>query len=292
MTLVATRPAAIAFCVLGTISVCADDRPLPDLSVFLPQVKATLIRDDAVQNAYMYTERKITEKVDGAGRVVHTSEQLLEVYPGPPGQPPYRRVLEEDGRPVAADTLAAEDRKRQRAIDAYVDGLSTSVGLRQDTERRARERRDDTEAIDDIFRIYAVQLVGRETLEGEETIVARLTPKADMMPRSNYGKMMRHFHGRAWVSERENEVVRVEVEAIDDVSIGWGGLLARVHKGAHATYQRRKIDDETWLPVDVTWKGSARVLLLKQLRERGQSHFFGYRKFSLSSSSTIPAEAP
>jgi hypothetical protein len=289
---VVVRTAAVALCVFTTISVRAGERPLPDLSLFLPQVKATLVRDAGVQNGYMYTERKITEKVDGAGRVVHSSEQLMEVYPGPPGHGPYRRVLEEDGHPVPTEVLAAEDRKQQRAIDTYANELTTSEGARTDAELRARERREDAETIDDVFRVYAVQLIGRETLDGEETIVATLTPKADALPRTNVGKMMRHFHGRAWVSEHENEVVRVEVEALDDVSIGWGGLFARVHKSAHAMYQRRKIDNETWLPVGMTWAGSARVLLLKQLRQRGRSQFFGYRKFSIGTSTNFPAHAP
>lgn len=103
--------------------------------------------------------------------------------------------------------------------------------------------------------------------------------------------MMRHFRVRAWISETDHELVRVDVEALDDLSIGWG-LFARVHKGAHATYERRKINNEVWLPAEVTWTGSARVLLLKHLRERGTSEFFGYRKFSVGTSTTFTAAAP
>jgi len=281
----------IALWVLAAISVRADDRPLPDVNLFIPEVKAKLATDEALQNGYVYNERTTTEKVDGSGRTVHSSEKLLEVYPGLPGEAPYRRLIEEDGHPVPADKLASEDRKRQRAIESYVNELATSAGARKDAERRDRERREDAEAIDEIFRVYAVQLVGRETLDGEETIVATLTPKVDAKPRTDDGKMMRHFRVRAWISEKEYEVVRVEVDAIDDLSLGWG-LFARVHKGAHATYQRRKINNEAWLPADVTWTGSARVLLLKHLRERGRSQFFGYRKFSVGTSTTFTPAAP
>ena len=285
------RSAGVAFLVLVAISVCADERPLPDLNVFIAQVKTKLASDETLQCGYMYNERTTTEKIDGSGRTVHQSAKLFEVYPGLPGEAPYRRLIEEDGHPVPADKLASEDRKRQRAIESYVNELATSAGARKDAERRDRERREDAEAIDDIFRVYVVQLVGRETLDGEETIVATLTPKADANPRTDDGKMMRHFHVRAWISEKEHEVVRVELEAIDDLSFGWG-LFARVHKGAQATYQRRKVNNEAWLPADVTWTGSARVLLLKRLRERGRSQFFGYRKFSVGTSTIFNAPAP
>ena len=285
------RSVGVAFFVLVTISVCAEERPLPDLNVFIPQVKAKLASDEALQNGYVYSERTFTEKVDGSGRTVHTSVKLLEVYPGLPGEAPYRRLIEEDGHPVPAEKLASEDRKRQRAIESYVNELATTAGARKDAERRDHERREDAEAIDDIFRVYTVQLAGRDALDGEQTVMATLTPKLDAKPRTDDGKMMRHFQVRAWVSENEFEIVRVEVEAIDDLSIGWG-LFARVHRGARATYQRRKINNEAWLPADVTWTGSARVLLLKQLRERGRSEFFGYRKYTVGTSTTFTPPAP
>ncbi len=275
----------------ATISVSAHDSALPDPNAFLAQVKAKLARDETLQSGYRYNERRITEKVDGSGRTVHRSEKLLEVYPGLPGEPPYRRLIEEDGHPVPAEKLASADRKRQRAIDAYANDLTTSAGVRKDAERRDRERQENAEAIDDIFRVYTIQLVGRETLDGEQTIVATLTPKVEANPRTDDGKMMQHFRGRAWISEHEYEPVRVDIEAIDDVTIGWG-LFVRVHKGAEATFHRRKINSAVWLPTDVTWTGSARVLLLKQLRERGRSQFFDYRKFNGGTSTTFTAAAP
>jgi hypothetical protein len=84
--------------------------------------------------------------------------------------------------------------------------------------------------------------------------------------------------------------VRVEIEAIDDLSIGLG-LLARVHKGTTASYQRRKVNDEIWLPAEVSWTASARVLLLKTLRIRGTAEFSGYRKFTVDTSTTYAAPA-
>ncbi|HUK34279.1 MAG TPA: hypothetical protein VLV86_10230 [Vicinamibacterales bacterium] len=284
------RYVGAVLCVLAAVSLAADERPMPDIAVFTAQVKAKLATDESLQNGYVYNERTTTEKLDSSGRTIHTSAKLMEVYPGLPGDAPYRRVIEEDGHPVSAEKLAAEDRKRTRAVEAYANMLASTDGRRKDAERRNRERREEANAIDDIFRVYAIELVGRETLDRQQTIVATLTPKLNTMPQTDDGKMMRHFHGRAWISEMDYELVRVEIEALDDLTIGWG-LFARVHKGAYATYQRRKINNEIWLPAEVTWTGSARVLLLKQLRERGTSNFFGYRKFSVETSTDFTAAA-
>jgi hypothetical protein len=102
---------------------------------------------------------------------------------------------------------------------------------------------------------------------------------------------MRHFKARAWISEADYELVRVEIEAIDDLSFGLG-LLARVHKGTVATYQRKRVNDEVWLPAEVTWTASARVMLFRQLRLRGVSEFSNYRKFTVDTSTIYTAPRP
>lgn len=282
---------AAAVLTLALVPLGAQERPLPDLDSFEAHVKARLATDDVRQSGYLYDERTTQEKLDGNGRVVHSSEKLYEIYPGLLGEDRYRRLLEEDGRRVPADQLASEDRKRQRAAEAYAKVLATSDGQRKEAERREKERREDADAIDDVFRVYDIRLVGRERIGGEDTIRASLTPKRDAKPRTDDGKVMRHFTVRAWISEADYELVRVQAEALDDLSFGWG-LLARVHKGSRMTYERRKVNGEVWLPADVTWSGSARVLLFKSLRERGRAEFFGYRKFSVGTATTFTAPAP
>jgi hypothetical protein len=131
-------------------------------------------------------------------------------------------------------------------------------------------------------------MVRRETIDGIDTILATLTPMPGVTPQTDDGKVMRHFKALAWISESDYELVRVEIEAIDTLSFGLG-LLARVHKGTTATYQRRKVDGETWLPEEVTWTASARVLLVRRLRLRGVSAFSDYRRYSVDTSTTIAA---
>ena len=151
-----------------------------------------------------------------------------------------------------------------------------------------RSRQECSEAVEDIFRVYHIQMVRREPIEGLDTILATLTPKRGARPLTDDGRVMRHFKARAWISESDYELVRVEIEAIDNLSFGLG-LLARVHKGTVATYQRRKVNGETWLPLEVTWTASARVLLLRRLRLRGVSEFSNYRRYSVDTTTTIGA---
>lgn len=102
---------------------------------------------------------------------------------------------------------------------------------------------------------------------------------------------MGKFTVRAWVSESEHELVRVDAEAIDTLSMGVG-LLARLHRGAQLSFVRTKVNDEVWLPARVSYSGSARVGLVAVVRRSGTSEFSGYRKFSVATSTTYQAPAP
>jgi hypothetical protein len=277
------RAMVAALCLVGTVS--AQDRPLPDLQTFSAQVKTRLATDEERQSGYMFTERRIEQKLDGAGRPADETVKVYEVYPGLPGEDRYRRLVEENGKAVPKDALAQRDRARQKEVEEFARKQSV-VSEREKAERGfEKDRRRYSAAVEDIFRIYDIRLLRREAVAGHDTILATLTPKLDAQPQTDDGKIMRHFKARAWISEADYELVRGEIEAIDNLSFGLG-LLARVHKGTVATYQRRKVNNEVWLPEQVTWTASARVLLLKSMRLRGISEFSDYRKFTVDTSTT------
>ena len=279
------RPIVLALLVVFLTTPAAQDRPLPDYDTFAAQVKTRLATDEERQSGYMFVERRTEQKLDASGRPKDDSVKVFEVYPGLPGEGRYRRLIEEDGKPVLQGKLAAQDRERQKEAESYASRVSTSTEREKEARQRDKERRKYNAAVDDLFRIYDIHMVRRESIEGHDTILATLMPHVEVRPQTDDGKIMRHFKARAWVSESDFELVRAEIEAIDDLTFGLG-LLARVHKGTIATYQRRKVNNEIWLPETVTWTASARVLLLKRLRLRGVSEFSDYRKFTVDTSTT------
>lgn len=279
--------ALVPFVLVLATPAAPSDRPLPDLQSFLAQVKNHLATDDERQSGYVYVERRIAQKVDGAGRTTDQTVDVFEVYPGLPGEGRYRRQIEENGRPVAADRLARRDRDRQKQAESYARRMSSAAAREKDARERAKARQEIEATIDDLLQIYDVRLVDRAALDGHDTIVTTLTPRPKARPRTDGGRFLRNFKARAWISESDFEPVRVEMEAIDDLSVGWS-LLARVHKGTVATFQRRKVNNEVWLPEQATWTASARVLLVKRLRLRGVAEYSGYRKFTVDTS-TSPA---
>jgi hypothetical protein len=283
------RAVVLALIVLATPA--AQDRPLPDQDAFAAQVKRHLATDEERQSGYTFLERRIEQKLDASGQSKDQSVKVFEVYPGLPGEDRYRRLIEEHGRHVPAGDLAKRDRSRQKEVEDYARRLSIASQRTKATRDEDKARREYSAAVDDIFHIYDIRMLGRESLDGHDTIVATLTPIPGVKPLTDDGKIMRHFKARAWISEADYELVRVEIEAIDDLSFGLG-LLARVHKGTVATFQRRMVNDEVWLPAEVTWTASARVMLFKRVRVRGASEFSNYRKFTVDTSTTYAAPLP
>ena len=266
----------------------AQDPPLPNPDRFLQQVRQHLDTDEERQAGYMYVEKRREQKLDSAGKPTGESLKVFESYPGLPGEGRWRRLIAEDGRPVPPADLEKADRERRAHAEEYARKLAKDPERERAIETRERERRkrEQAESIDDVFRVFDIRMIGRETLEGHGTIVFSLTPRPGVKTRTRDGNIMRNFSGRAWVSESDYEVVRVDLEAVNNVSFGFG-LLARVHKGSQASFRRRKVNDEVWLPALATYTGSARVALVKVMRRGGVMEFSDYKKFSVDTSTSL-----
>ncbi|HJZ74367.1 MAG TPA: hypothetical protein VKE51_21670 [Vicinamibacterales bacterium] len=263
-------------------------KPLPDQQVFLEETRKHLDTDADRQTGYMYTETRRMQKLDKSGHASGESIKILESYPGLPGEERWERVLSEDGRAVPPPELERRDRERQKHVEEYARKLEKEPAQTKAKEERERERRrrELSESIDDIPRVYDVRMVGREVIDGHDAIVIALTPRPDAKPRTRNGDIMRKFNARAWISESEYQLIRLDVEAIDTVSFGLG-MLARVHKGSRASFQRRKVNDESWLPALATYSFSVRVGLVAVMRRGGSVEFSNYKKFGVDSSYRI-----
>lgn len=277
----------VAFSITGA-SMAAQDRPLPDQQSFLAETRAHLQTDSALQSSYVYVETRRERKLDKQGRTTDESVKVFESYPGLPGEERWERLIAENGRPVPAEELATSDRERQRKAAAMVKRLAEDPSKERARQQREyqKARRERDEAVNDIYTVFDIRMLGRERIEGHDTIAFSLMPKAEAKPRTREGGQMRHFKVQAWISESDHELVKLDAEAVDTLSFGLG-VLARLHKGARLSFLRRKINEEVWLPAVVSYSGSARVSLLFTLRRGGTSEYSGYRKYSVDTSSTV-----
>jgi len=257
----------------------AAQAPLPDLSTFLHEVRVRVQTDAQRQYDYSYIERQRKTTLDADGRASDVSTVTLESHPGFSGEARWQCVIERDGQRVPEDELKKEVEKRRREVEDHRRTIT-----RQTADDRARQerdwdkrRRELADTIDDIFRVFEIRMLRREVVDGHGAIVVSLEPRPGAKPVSEDGRWFASFRGRAWISESEFELMHAEVEALDDLNIGFG-LLARLHQGTRAVFDRRKVGEGRWLPIKSTVTMSARVLLLKHVRQELTSEYSSYRR--------------
>jgi hypothetical protein len=270
------RPGLLLCAAAAAVAVNLHAQPaplLPDATAFLRDVRRNLESDRFLQSGYAYREKRTDVRRDNRG---------TEVFPSANGTDRERRLISVNGAPADVASVEAAERQRlyrirerQRQIDR-----ETPAQREKRLQEEEEERRKENEMIDDAFRVYDFSPTGRETLDGFETIVMTFTPVAGVVPRTSEGKMLQKFSGRAWIAERNHQLMRLEMESSDDVTFGFG-LLARMNKGSQVVFQRRPIDGdrpgEVWLPSELRYTGGGRVLLLKKLRVEGVREYSQYR---------------
>jgi hypothetical protein len=98
---------------------------------------------------------------------------------------------------------------------------------------------------------------------------------------------MKKVRARVWVSEADYQVVKVEAVVIEDITIGLG-LIGRLHKGSKAVIERRKINDEVWLPGRELLTASGRTLLFRTFHVNTVTEYSDYRRIPAQSQLPTP----
>jgi hypothetical protein len=282
------RARRFGFSLAGILALLATarggDKPaeasLPEPGPFLLQVRGQMHTDDFLLDQYTFTEKQTQRRLDSDGNVKSVSSATYEVYPSAEPGHTYRRLIERDGKPLPADDLAKEDRKQQEK-EAKAAARSPSV--------QAERHRKENEAIDELFRLYDIRIVGRVALDGRDAILATFSPRPVVETATRAGRILKKFSGRAWIDEKDRQLVRVEADLTDDLSFGFG-ILAKLKRGAHAEMTRRKVNGEIWLPAEARFTGHARVFLVKGIHIDTLSEYSDYKKFTVETEAAPSSE--
>ena len=69
---------------------------------------------------------------------------------------------------------------------------------------------------------------------------------------------------------------KLDMRALDDVSIGWG-ILGRVHEGSRFVFSRRRFEG-AWLPSQVIFDATGRTLLFRKFDVDVVTTYSGYKR--------------
>jgi hypothetical protein len=225
------------------------------------------------QRDYTYIEREVQKKLDGKGQVKSTEVRTYEVMAIYGEQ--FERLIEKDDKPLSEKDAAKEEERIQREVEKRKNESDEERAKRQAEEEKQREK--NREFVSDVAEAYNFRLVGSELLNGRDAWVIAAEPRPEFEPHGKAARFLSKFHGRMWIDKSEMQLVRLDVEALDTVSLGW--VLARVHKGTRLVYEQIRVNDEVWLPGHLNFKLDARIALFKGYNEESEQTYRDYRKF-------------
>jgi len=254
---------------------------LPDPEAFLEEVKEALLSDQLLLSQYTYDEEHTRRKLDKKGRPKKTRTNVHEVFPSLDPELHYSRLISRNGEPVPEEQLEKQDRKHFQKVRKYLKQIGESDGKKQQRreERRRKKEQEDREWVDEMFRVLEFELTGREVIDGRKAIVFRFEPRPNYRVKVKSVRHLQKTQGRLWVCEEDHQMIRLEFDLMESLSIG-GGIVARVHKGAHFEFQREKVNNEIWLPSESRMSGSGRLFMLKRLRLDETWKYSNHQKYS------------
>ncbi len=268
----------------GTSTPIPDLTPGPDGKLSQEQMQQLfrVVADKDIENQkqerdYTYVDREVQKNLDGKGQVKSTevkTYEILEIY----GEQ-VRRLIEKDDKPLDAKEAAKEEEKIEKIINKRKDESDQERKKRE--EKEVKEREDGRKFVHDVSDAYDFKLVGTEQVGGREAWVIDGKPRPGFEPHMKESKFLSKFQGRVWIDKGDLQLAKMDIEAIDTVSVGW--VLARIHKGSRFMLEQARVNDEVWLPRYLTFLFDARIALLKGFKVDGEQSYRDYKKFRTSS---------
>jgi hypothetical protein len=261
---------------------------LPASHEFIRRMRRAIRFDDDLQQAYTYLERRRDVKVTGLGKISVGPIRTFEVYPSNQPGRTYKRLIEVDGKALPPAELARRDDEHRRNVLAEVerDKAETPSARAARQAKEAQERRERDAIVNDAFAIFEATAIGRDTVDGQPTVIVWIAPRRNVSPRTREGGYMTKFAGKLWVAEADGAIVKLDLTAFDNISVGYG-VVGRVHQGARLEFARRRVNNEAWLPASSHISAKGRTLLFRPFTFDVRTDYLDYKKWSVDTKVTF-----
>jgi hypothetical protein len=239
------------------------------------------LENDKRQRNYTYIEREERHHLDSRGavqKVESRTSEVLQIY----GED-VERLMAKDDKPLPADEAKKEDEKIQKIIDKRKGESEDERRKRLEKEEKSRE--EDRKFVLEIADAFNFRLIGSEAVNGRDAWVLEGEPRPGYEPKERGAKILSKFRGRVWIDKNNDQWVKLDITAIDTISVGF--VLARIHKGTRVVVELTRVNDEVWLPKHVQFHFDARVALFKSYDEDVEQTFRDYRRFRADSKITV-----
>jgi len=229
---------------------------------------------------YTYVERQETRHLDGHGHVKSTDVKTFDVMQIYGEQ--VQKLISKDDKALSQKDAKKEDDKIQNLIDKRKHESDAEREKRLRKEEKDRE--EGRQFVHEVADAYNFRFVGMESLDGRDNYVIQADPRPGYQPHLKEAKLLPKFRFRVWIDKEDVQWRKLDLECIDTVTFGL--LLFRMHKGAHATVEQTRVNDEVWLQRRIVANVDFRLALMKNFDLSMDISDGDYKKFRSSTTFT------
>ncbi|MBI3209602.1 MAG: hypothetical protein HYZ37_11980 [Candidatus Solibacter usitatus] len=232
--------------------------------------KAVQLYEKGFENntKFFYQRRREVSEFESGGRVKSKSSTTVrrEAYEGLVVQ----RVVARNDQPLSPEEQAKQQERIKTDVAAFRSrGPQTAAARKRGANEEMQLMKEFPEAFD-------FTRIANESVNGRPTDVYDFQPRPGYSPKSFKFKMFEKVKGRMWIDAASGEMARVDAEAFDTISVGFG-ILGKVGKGATFSMVRQEAAPGLWVMEHQRMKIEVRVMLVKSIRQEEDLRFSDYK---------------
>ena len=232
----------VAFLTVGTALAQSPSGPQLSPMQIVKNVIYNEMHPSAVNNVYW---RYRLEKTSGSRQETRT---VIETKSGS-----IDRLTAVAGQPLSGAQAANETKRILR------------FSHNPDEQRKAEEaRRKDAEQCNTFLKMIPNAFVFEYAEQNANAIKLDFKPNPHFQPPSREGKVLQQMAGEMWVDARQQRLISISGQLMNDVRFG-GGLLGHLEKGGRFIVKRVEIAPGDWELTDLTVNMQGKALLFKNI---------------------------
>ena len=250
--------------------------PLPDIRQLMQEVQAHQRQLDNVRESYTYSTLETTQDIDSNGKVTKT--ETVEQEDFFVNSHVIARTVKKNGQPLSDHDQQKETERVTKLVEKAgktppgepLEGPSVSISR--------------------LLEIMDVRNPRRENYRGRPTIVFDFIGRKDAKTHGLVEDASKKLQGTIWIDEAGRQVAHLEVSFNDNFHVA-GGLLASIQKGSNFHFDQAPVNDGLWLPTGGDGSMQARVLMVKNFRQRFSERDYDYKRFRVEAQQSKEATA-
>lgn len=238
--------------------------PVTDIRQLIRDVRDHQKQLEKVRENYTYSDAVTVQEIDGNGQVKKTETEEWEEFFVNGHQ--IGRKVKKDGKPLEGNE---RDKETARVTKEAEKADKTPPDQPMDSQEISVGR---------LLEIMDVRNPRREIYRGRPAIVFDFVGRKDAKTHGMVEDASKRLRGTMWIDEADRQIAHLDVVFDENFHVG-GGLVANVEKGSNFHFDQGPVNGEIWLPTGAEVNMTARVMLVKSVRQHITARDYDYKRF-------------